>query len=450
MDKVIAASCCLRSSPWQPEFCNWAFNLPRGEALRSKWAQIPTDTDVLITHTPPHGHGDWVAGARNVGDEDLLLEVQTRIKPRFHIFGHVHEGYGRSSDGVTTFFNASSCTHEYEARNPAFVFDIECALGAAKATEDVALSYAVMLHERLRRCAQKIPFKDRQPAACNLREFRVDGTTADLLFESTLKMRPVDGLSRRALRYLFHPGNGAGSHGRELVRSIQQAAADVQASRESSKLPGKEDESSKPSIRRRSLERRVTVAVINDAPDISLQSESKGQSDLPNPRARRRKTLERRQAVALLPPTKEETAIEAAEEVTTVLVTSESKTEVGVSPSLASTEETTTPVACENSIIAVAEPECVLCKYNVPGHQHPGKITVATPPPPPSSLAIVAPEVECALCKYKVSGHQHPGKPATVEESEVSSTNDGTQETKEAKKSGIPRVISANRLSSWF
>ena len=39
-------------SPWQPWFFDWAFNLPRGEALKEKWALIPPKTDVLITHAP--------------------------------------------------------------------------------------------------------------------------------------------------------------------------------------------------------------------------------------------------------------------------------------------------------------------------------------------------------------------------------------------------------------
>src|SRR6516225_9872366 len=42
-------------SPWQPEFNNWEFNLPRGVALAEKWALIPPGTDVLITHGPPQG-----------------------------------------------------------------------------------------------------------------------------------------------------------------------------------------------------------------------------------------------------------------------------------------------------------------------------------------------------------------------------------------------------------
>jgi len=41
-------------SPWQPEFYDWAFNLPRGEKLAEKWAKIPGNTDILITHGPAH------------------------------------------------------------------------------------------------------------------------------------------------------------------------------------------------------------------------------------------------------------------------------------------------------------------------------------------------------------------------------------------------------------
>ena len=45
-------------SPWQPEFHNWAFNLPRGDKLKEKWDMIPVDTDILITHGPPFGKLD--------------------------------------------------------------------------------------------------------------------------------------------------------------------------------------------------------------------------------------------------------------------------------------------------------------------------------------------------------------------------------------------------------
>ena len=53
-----------------------------------------------------------------------LRHVQTRVRPRFHIFGHIHEGYGTSSDGMTTYINASTCNYHYRPVNPPIVFDI--------------------------------------------------------------------------------------------------------------------------------------------------------------------------------------------------------------------------------------------------------------------------------------------------------------------------------------
>ena len=48
--------------------------------------------DVLVTHGPPIGHGDECEGGHRAGCVDLLAEVQNRIKPKYHVFGHVHEG----------------------------------------------------------------------------------------------------------------------------------------------------------------------------------------------------------------------------------------------------------------------------------------------------------------------------------------------------------------------
>lgn len=94
-------------SPWQPNFHNWAFNLARGPEIRAKWELIPTNTDVLITHGPPHQYGDRTFLGKNVGCADLLDIVQ-QIKPTLHIFGHIHEAAGTTSDGHTTFINASA------------------------------------------------------------------------------------------------------------------------------------------------------------------------------------------------------------------------------------------------------------------------------------------------------------------------------------------------------
>jgi hypothetical protein len=105
----------IYGSPWQPEFYNWAFNLPRnGEELKSKWDMIHEDTDILITHGPAWGFLDDVEGNRNVhlGCE-LLAERIKQIKPKIHICGHIHSGYGHYYDGHTHYFNASVLNERY-------------------------------------------------------------------------------------------------------------------------------------------------------------------------------------------------------------------------------------------------------------------------------------------------------------------------------------------------
>lgn len=110
-------------SPWQPEFFSWAFNLQRGAEIRQKWDLIPSGLDVLITHGPPQGYCDEIFKGKRVGCEELLKAVQ-RVQPRYHVFGHIHEGYGQARCGKTLCINASICNHRYQALNPAQVFEI--------------------------------------------------------------------------------------------------------------------------------------------------------------------------------------------------------------------------------------------------------------------------------------------------------------------------------------
>ena len=115
----------IYGSPWQPAFFDWAFNLQRGEQCAQAWQQIPTHTDILITHGPPLGHGDLLVPKNtHCGCVDLLAEIQHRVKPKYHIFGHIHEGYGVSSDGTTTFVNASTCNLDYQPVQAPIVFDL--------------------------------------------------------------------------------------------------------------------------------------------------------------------------------------------------------------------------------------------------------------------------------------------------------------------------------------
>jgi Icc-related predicted phosphoesterase len=111
-------------SPWQPRFYDWAFNLDRGEPLREKWRRIPLSTDILITHGPPLNHGDRNQRGEPVGCKDLLERVE-EVKPKLHIFGHIHEAYGVSRNDYTLFLNASICTFKYELVNKPLVYDYD-------------------------------------------------------------------------------------------------------------------------------------------------------------------------------------------------------------------------------------------------------------------------------------------------------------------------------------
>jgi Icc-related predicted phosphoesterase len=56
------------------------------------------------------------------GCVDLLAKVLV-VKPKIHVFGHIHEGYGYKMFNDTTFINASTCTLRYEPTNPPVVVD---------------------------------------------------------------------------------------------------------------------------------------------------------------------------------------------------------------------------------------------------------------------------------------------------------------------------------------
>ena len=110
-------------SPYTPTFFNWAFMLDRGQPLVDKWKQIPQFTDVLITHGPPYGRLDRTIEGNDTGCEALLGRVLD-IKPKYHIFGHIHEAHGMVRNDYTCFINASSCNRAYIPKQEPIVFNI--------------------------------------------------------------------------------------------------------------------------------------------------------------------------------------------------------------------------------------------------------------------------------------------------------------------------------------
>lgn len=113
----------IYGSPWQPEFLDWAFNLPRGPRLREKWNKIPGGIDILVTHAPPAGILDQTPHGEHVGCADLRRVVE-RVKPRLHVFGHIHHGHGVKDVGPTRFVNASICDEACAPANRPVVVDL--------------------------------------------------------------------------------------------------------------------------------------------------------------------------------------------------------------------------------------------------------------------------------------------------------------------------------------
>lgn len=111
-------------SPWQPEFYNWAFNLPRGEELAQKWEQIPNDVDILITHGPAYGILDYAPIGGHVGCEELYRKI-VEVKPKIHVCGHIHDGYGQKTMGGIEFLNASVLNDRYEYAHKPIVIEYD-------------------------------------------------------------------------------------------------------------------------------------------------------------------------------------------------------------------------------------------------------------------------------------------------------------------------------------
>ena len=117
-------------SPWVAAFPGMnrncmAFTMEVGcdtdEWLAEKWALIPDDTDILITHSPPFGVLDKVERydkgiIENVGSKSLAARC-CDLDYKLHVFGHVHEGYGILRVGDVTMVNASHVNKYYKPVN---------------------------------------------------------------------------------------------------------------------------------------------------------------------------------------------------------------------------------------------------------------------------------------------------------------------------------------------
>lgn len=112
----------IYGSPWTPMFCNWYFMKKSRQDLKEAWDKIPDDTDILVTHGPARGLLDTVSpySSRPLGCEELRLALE-RVRPKLHVFGHIHGGYGKmllKHEGPNTWcVNAALMNEDYDPVN---------------------------------------------------------------------------------------------------------------------------------------------------------------------------------------------------------------------------------------------------------------------------------------------------------------------------------------------
>ena len=97
-----------------------------GRQIRN-YAEIPEDTDVLITHSPAYGILDEDDNVR-YGSEELLERIMM-IRPKYHLFGHVHARHGILTMNGSVYSNGAIMNDDYTRLNEPNVLNLNQVLG---------------------------------------------------------------------------------------------------------------------------------------------------------------------------------------------------------------------------------------------------------------------------------------------------------------------------------
>lgn len=116
----------LSNHPWcggDPSIMKrWGYYIQYDSDRLEIFNNIPNDTDVLISHSPPFGILDKFLG-ESLGCPSLLKRVKD-VNPKVHLFGHIHGGYGEHHEGDTRFYNCSNLDEAYRVVNPIRVISL--------------------------------------------------------------------------------------------------------------------------------------------------------------------------------------------------------------------------------------------------------------------------------------------------------------------------------------
>jgi Icc-related predicted phosphoesterase len=102
-----------------------AFGKSKPEDRQTLWASIPEDIDILITHTPPFAILDHGLPSERREGCPYLFEAVFRARPRLHVFGHIHAGYGTSRTSDTQFVNCALLGEDGSLSRQPVVIDLQ-------------------------------------------------------------------------------------------------------------------------------------------------------------------------------------------------------------------------------------------------------------------------------------------------------------------------------------
>jgi Icc-related predicted phosphoesterase len=112
----------IYGSPHSLTFGNWWFQKTEKE-LKELYRQIPSNTNILITHAPPFGILDKTVRGDLIGSMSLLNKIEELLNLKYNIFGHNHELFGIVKINNVTYINASLLDEKYRLVNMPVIID---------------------------------------------------------------------------------------------------------------------------------------------------------------------------------------------------------------------------------------------------------------------------------------------------------------------------------------
>lgn len=96
----------IYGTPYNPICFDYGFQREESE-LKEIYEKIPVDSDIVMTHTPPHGILDKCNSGDIAGSPSLRDILLNKVNNKVSVFGHIHEAHGKQKIGEKLFLNSA-------------------------------------------------------------------------------------------------------------------------------------------------------------------------------------------------------------------------------------------------------------------------------------------------------------------------------------------------------